>query len=464
MKSKIFSPGILFGMLLAGCAVAPGGSAGKLDGPEFWSWAQKPVMGWNSYDAWGDTVTEEQVLANAQYMKDHLLAHGWNYIVVDFRWYDPNPNGVDGQLNRTRTGAQLAADANGRLLPAPNRFPSAANGAGFKALADRIHAMGLKFGVHMMRGVPRQAVNAATPIADSTFTAADAGNTGDRCPWCPDMFGAQNNAAAQAWYDAEYKLFASWGVDFVKVDDLSQPYHAPEIAMIRRAIDKCGRPIVFSTSPGATDPQYGADVKMNANMWRISGDFWDRWRSLNSQFDLFDKWVKADVAGPGHFPDGDMIPFGRIAIKSANGGRDHRSNFTPDEQKTLMSLWALESSPLMLGANLPDNDAATDALLTNDEVLAIDQDALGRPAQRVAATGGVEVWVKTLASGARAVGLFNRGATTATATFDLASAGLNGKETLRDAWTHAELGVFDGNYSSQVPSHGAVLLVVTPKN
>ncbi|HVU36991.1 MAG TPA: glycoside hydrolase family 27 protein [Opitutales bacterium] len=430
-------------------------------GPKFWSFAKTPPLGWNSYDAWGDTVTEEQTLANAQYLHDHLQAHGWQYIIVDFRWYDPDARGIDSQLNRTRTGAQLAADAYGRLLPAPNRFPSAADGQGFKALADKVHALGLKFGVHMMRGVPRQAVLAKTPIEGSTFTAADAGNPDDKCPWCPDMFGARDNAAAQAWYDAEYRLFAEWGVDFVKVDDLSVPYHQPEIEMIRHAIDRTGRAIVFSTSPGPTKPEYADNLKMNANMWRISGDFWDRWVRLDAQFDLFAAWDATGAAGPGHFPDGDMIPFGRITIRSRNGGTDHRTHFTPDEQVTLLSLWALESSPLMLGMNLPDNDAWTNTILTNDEMLRIDQDPLAQPAQRVAQQDGLEVWVKDLHDGAKAAGLFNRTNATANVTLDWAAAKLSGQQNLRDVWTHKDLGAFENSYSTPVPAHGAVLVKIT---
>jgi alpha-galactosidase len=183
------------------------------------------------------------VLANATYLKDKLLAHGWNYIVIDFRWYDH-------ALNRLRTGAKLATDEFGRMVPAENRFPSSAGGKGFKPLADKLHAMGLKFGFHYMRGMPRQAVQAKTPIADSNFTAADAGNTGNTCGWCPDMYGVRDNAAGQAWYDAMFKLYASWGLDYIKVDDLSNPYRQSEVEMIRRAIDKCGRSIVLSTSAG----------------------------------------------------------------------------------------------------------------------------------------------------------------------------------------------------------------------
>lgn len=342
--------------------------------PGFWRWASKPPMGWNSYDAFGDTVTEDEVMANASYMKDHLLAHGWTYVVIDFRWYDPEPTGDDRNLNQKRAGAHLVSDSFGRVLPAPNRFPSAAGGGGFKPLADKVHAMGLKFGFHMMRGIPRQSVKANSPIEGSSFTAADAGDPGDTCGWCPDMFGVRSNAAGQAWYNSMFRLYAQWGLDFIKVDDLSNPYHKPEIEMIRKAIDNCGRAIVFSTSPGPTDVNMARHIQAQANMWRLSGDFWDTWAKLNAQFDLLASWK--GVAGPGHWPDADMIPLGHIAIRSKCGGVDHLTKLAPDEQMALMSLWAIAPSPLMLGMNLPDNDAWTLSLLTNDEVLAVNQDPL----------------------------------------------------------------------------------------
>ncbi|MGO8697145.1 MAG: NPCBM/NEW2 domain-containing protein [Limisphaerales bacterium] len=371
--------------------------------PTYWAWAATPPMGWNSYDSFGDNVTEAEILANARYQQEHLLAHGWNYVVVDYRWYDPgahdnNPNG--------RAGAQLSADEFGRLLPAPNRFPSAADGKGFKPLADQVHAMGMKFGIHVMRGIPRQAVKANTPIAGSNFRAADAADTNHNCGWCPDMFGVNAaKPAGRAWYDSLLRLYAAWGVDFIKVDDLSSPYYTGEIEAVRGAIDKCGRPIVFSTSPGETPVDSASHVQTNANQWRISGDFWDDWKSLDHNFDLLAAWHGA--AAPGHWPDADMIPLGHIGERSVGGSRTTR--FTRDEQVTMMSLWALAPSPLMLGMDLPQNDAWTLSLLTNDEVLAVNQDALGRQGRRVSQANRLEVWVKDLSGGAKAVGLFNRG-------------------------------------------------------
>jgi len=362
--------------------------------------ASTPPMGWNSYDAFGTSITETEVLANAQYMQKNLRPHGWAYVVIDARWYDSVSSYDDRDFNKERTGAKLFADEFGRLLPAPDRFPS-----GFIKLAEQLHGMGLKFGVHMMRGIPRQAVKAGTRIEGSPFTAADAGDTNNICSWCPDMFGVRDNAAGQAWYDSVFRLAAAWGLDFVKVDDLTNPYSAHEIAMIRRAIDKCGRKIVFSGSAGPVPVAQAEHLKANANMWRISGDFWDRWEDLNKTFDHFAQWQ--GVAGPGHWPDADMIPFGHLGIKNTIAGGDRQTRFTKNEQVTLMTLWALAPSPLMLGANLPDLDGWTLSLLTNDEVLSVNQDPLGKPATRVSQKDGLEIWRKELQDGS-AVGFFNR--------------------------------------------------------
>jgi alpha-galactosidase len=428
--------------------------------PTFGDWAATPPMGWNSYDAFGDTVVEAEVVANARYMKDHLLSSGYKYVIVDFRWYDPDARGNDFRLNQDRAGAKLTADKYGRLQPALNRFPSAVDDRGFKPLADQIHEMGLKFGVHMMRGIPRQSVTAHTPIENTSFTAADAGDTKNICGWCPDMFGVRKNDAGQAWYDAMFRQYADWGLDFVKIDDLSLPYSAGEIEMIRRAIDYCGRPIVFSTSPGPTDPHRAEHIAANANMWRISSDFWDNWEKVEAQFDLLGQWK--GIARPGHWPDADMIPFGRIAIRCVPGGVDHRSHLTFDEQKTLMTLWAIAPSPFMLGGNLPDTDEKTLALLTNQRVLAVNQDSLGRPGERVASfAGGREIWLKSLNDRAVAVGLFNRAAVRQTVYLRSDDVGLTGVYHAIDAWDGRDAGTLNGSgLPFALAPHGAVMLLL----
>ena len=416
-----------------------------------------PPMGWNSYDAFGDSVTEAETLANAEFMRKKLLSYGWNTVVIDFRWYDPVITLDDRQLTKERTGATLTADHYGRLLPAPEKFPSAANGSGFQALAARIHSMGLKFGFHMMRGIPRQAVAAKTPIDGASFTAADAANTNSRCGWCPDMYGVADNAAGQAWYDSYVRLWASWGLDFVKVDDLSEPYSTHEIEMLRKAIDKCGRHIILSTSPGPTPVNQAEHIKLIADMWRISRDFWDVWGSLDRQFDLLDQWK--NVGGPGHWPDADMIPFGHIGIRNTTRAPSRWTRFTPEEQKTLMTLWCMAPSPLMLGMNLPDLDSATLDILTNDEVIAVNQDPLGKPANRIKKNPEkTEIWVKELSDGSKGVGLFNRGEHPSQVMVNLQELGLKSPCTARDHWAKKNLETLKNDYSCTLPPHGSQLL------
>ncbi len=327
----------------------------------FQTWAATPPMGWNSWDCFATTVTEAQTRATADVMAKKLARFGYNIITVDIQWYEPNATGFD-----YRKDAKLEIDPFGRLIPARNKFPSASDSRGFKPVADYVHNLGLKFGLHLMRGIPRQAVANKTPIKGTSYTAADIADTKSTCPWNTDMYGVNMaKPGAQEYYDSVFELFASWGLDFVKVDDLSAPYHRPEIEAIRRAIDRTGRKIILSTSPGPTPVVDGVHVSTHANMWRISGDFWDEWPQLFAQFDRLRDWTP--FRGPGHFPDADMLPLGTLQMGK------NQTRFTPDEQVTLLSLWSIARSPLILGADLTKLDDATLALITNDEVIAVDQ-------------------------------------------------------------------------------------------
>ncbi len=338
---------------------------GHLHAQDFGKWAETPPMGWNSWDCFGSTVNEREVRANAAYMSAHLKKYGWKYIVVDIRWYVENP----GSNGYNEKDPIIDMDKYGRLMPAVNRFPSSADGKGFKPLADYIHSLGLKFGIHIMRGIPKLAVEGNTPILGTTETARDIYSKKGLCNWLNDMYTVDaSKPGAQQYYNSLFKLYASWGVDLVKVDDISNPYHKREIEMIRKAIDACGRPIVLSLSPGPTPLADAENVSTHANMWRIMNDFWDNWPQLYDHFSLFEKWIP--YMSPGHWPDGDILPLGRIAIRGQYGdGRMTR--LTRNEQFTLMSLFLICRSPLMFGGNLPDNDKFTLGLITNREALAV---------------------------------------------------------------------------------------------
>lgn len=417
--------------------------------------ALTPPLGWNSYDCFGDNVVEAEVLANARYLAAQMQPVGWDTVVVDYCWSDP---GAHDNNRNARTNAPLVMDNFGRLLPAPNRFPSATNGLGFKPLADAVHALGLKFGIHVMRGIPRNAVAANLPIADSTFTAAEAADTNSQCTWCPDMFGVNSNAAGAAWYAASARLWAAWGVDYIKVDDLSRPYHIAEVEMIRQVIDRSGRAMVFSTSPGETPVAEAAHISAHANLWRVSDDFWDNWKYLDHAFNLAARWQ--GVGGPGHWPDADMLPVGHLSVSHRSVGKDRFTRFTHAEQLTLLSFWSLLPSPLMVGAQLPDNDAWTLALLTNPEVIAVNQDALGRPAQRLTnILAAAEIWTKPLADKSLAVGIFNRSSATVPVNLVWKNLGRRAQPAVRDLWLRQDVSRAK-KFVTEIPAHSCLLLKV----
>lgn len=333
-------------------------------GQQFKQWATTPPMGWNSWDCYGPTVVEDEVKANANYMAEHLKDYGWEYIVVDIRWYVAN----DKAGGYNQTDAQYTLDEWGRYTPAVNRFPSAADGTGFKHLADYVHSKGLKFGIHLMRGLPILAAKQKLPVKGTDSITCDMiCNNDSACIWLYDNYKVDcTKEGAQEYYNSCFEMYADWGVDFVKIDDLSNPYHTGEIEMIRKAIDRTGRPIVLSLSPGETHISKADHVKEHANMWRTVDDFWDNWDMLQYQFKVCAKW--APYIAPGTWPDADMLPLGKICIRGERG--DERwTKFTRDEQYMLMNLWTIFKSPLMFGGDLPQNDEFTNSLLTNRDVL-----------------------------------------------------------------------------------------------
>ncbi|NWK55630.1 glycoside hydrolase family 27 protein [Verrucomicrobiaceae bacterium N1E253] len=426
----------------------------------FHAWASTPPMGWNSWDCYGPTVTEDEVKANADYMAKHLKDTGWEYIVVDIRWYVENTKA--GGYNRNNP--QYVMDQYGRLQPATNRFPSSAGGKGFKPLADYVHSKGLKFGIHLMRGIPIAAVKKNTPILGSTAKAADVHSQEKMCRWLKDMYKVEaGREGSQEYYDSIFKMYAEWGVDYVKVDDLSFPYHKDEIEMIRKAIDKTGRRIVFSTSPGKSPLSEAEHLKGHANLWRMSGDLWDNWKSVEHSFALCRSWSKH--VGTGHWPDADMLPLGRLSIRGERG-RDRMSKLSKDEQITLMTLWSIFRSPLMFGGDLPSNDEFTLSLLNNKEVMAVNQASTGN--REILNKDGLSIWVADVPhSKEKYVALFNvhspNGEKPVNMTLNFKDIGLVGTCKVRDLWTSKDLGDAEESYSVIVPKHGSKLYKVTPK-
>lgn len=424
--------------------------------------AATPPMGWNSWDGYGTTVTESQVKANAKFMAAHLKSFGWKYVVVDMEWFVTNPT-AEGN---SRT-SQYSLDANGRYTPAVNRFPSSTNGAGFKPLGDSLHAMGLQFGIHILRGVPRQAVVNQLPIQGSPYTAADAADTSDTCPWNPDNFGIRaSHPAAQLYYDSIARLYASWGVDLIKVDCVSShPYLPDDIRMLRAALDKTGRLIVLSLSPGPAPVEKLDEMRQHAQMWRISNDIWDIWhneadypKGLGDQFAYMAAW--AGRGEPGHWPDADMLPLGRLG-PAPGWGVPRNTRLSHHEQRTLMTLWVIFPSPLMVGGDLSVADAWTLSLLTNPEVIAVDQQS--RENQPVITTKDVIVWTAKSSIGEdRYIALFNVSESLRTLHYSWKELGLPGASyQVRDLWEHRNAGPVQ-SVEVKLPPHASVLYRLTP--
>jgi len=414
--------------------------------------APTPPMGWNSWNSFGPTITEAQALENADIMVAKLLPFGYNVFTVDIQWYEPNANSYE-----YRKDAELTMDQYGRLQPAPNRFPSAANGAGFKKLADQIHARGMKFGIHLMRGIPRQAVRLNTPILGTKLRAQDIADTKAICEWNGDMYGVDmTKPGAQEYYNSVFKQYAEWGVDFVKMDDMSRPYERnwPEVEAAHKAIAASGRPIVLSLSPGEMDLRWANHVPHYAQMWRISDDFWDEWRLLNDQFQRLENWNP--VMGANSWPDADMLPLGRLAL----GARD--TKFTPDEQQTLMSLWSIARSPLIMGGDLRHLDAKTLALLTNPEVLAVNQRSRDNHPHR--ADAGTRIWSARSADkrNLQYLALFNTSDAPTEIVFDLSRLDLGNRSVaVRDLWARHDQPAVRGALRITLAPHASSLFALS---
>jgi alpha-galactosidase len=420
--------------------------------------APTPPMGWNSWDSYGLTITEAQFRANVEVLAKRLKPAGYVNAVVDEGWYLSNPEEA-----RTPEKLQYRMDANGRYEPAVNRFASAAGDAGFKPVADYVHEQGLKFGIHIIRGISKQAVASNLPVADSAFHAADVADTSDKCPWNPDNFGVKDNAAGQAWYDSLMKQYAGWGVDYIKVDCIaSHPYKGDEIQMIHRAIAKTGRPIVLSLSPGPAPLDKAAEVAENAQVWRISDDVWDRWerpasehfpQGVKNQFAVIASWVPHVKAG--NWPDADMLPLGRLGPVPGEG-KPRETKLTHDEQRTLVTLWSIARSPLIIGANLTELDDWTAGLLTNAAVVAMDQ--RGHDQKVASEDEELVAWVSKGDGGREYLALFNLGDAAARVAVPLARYGFTAdKYAAKDVWEGKDLGKVS-EATGMVAAHGVLLL------
>lgn len=440
----------LITLLMAGAAYAqPASKGGRA------LLAGTPPMGWNSWDSYAITINESQFKANADWEAAHLKKYGWQYAVIDMEWFVKNPTVGNSKQY------QYSMDRYGRYTPPASRFPSAAGNVGFKPLADYVHSLGLKFGIHILQGIPREAVAKNLPIEGSRFRAGDAANTSGTCRWDSDNYDLKDNPAGRAYYDSIARLYASWGVDFVKIDCIaSGPYKGAEIRMFSDALRKTGRPIVLSLSPGPAPIDKVDELRKYAQMWRISNDVWDVWTTpkkfpegLKDQFPLAAAW--APLSEPGHWPDADMLPLGYLGPLPGYG-KPRETRFTHNEERTFLTLWSMFRSPLMMGGNLTRMDAWTTSLLTNPEVIAVDQHSTGNHA--AITTQNAVVWAaKATSAPGYYVAAFNLADSPQTLQFSWAGLGLpSGAYRLRDLWEHRDVGV-QNTVSVRLPAHASVL-------
>lgn len=410
--------------------------------------APQPPMGWNSYDYYNTMVNEQQVRANAQFMAEHLKEFGWEYVVIDIQWSDPDAGKRNGEGIQYIPFSRFCIDEYSRQIPAPNRFPSSEGGKGFKPLADYIHSLGLKFGIHIIRGVPRFAAHDHLPIKthDGTKVTADmVANPYSVSRWNPDMYGVDaNRPYAQDYYDSVFELYASWGVDFVKVDDICNtnmyphaPYSAEkEIEMMAKAIEASGRSMVLSLSPGPAVIEKAHHYETFANMWRITDDFWDDWKLLKAMFERCEVWQKH--TGDGNWPDCDMLPMNRLGWGWAAPGtpeekRGWYSKFTKEETRTMITLWSVFRAPLMIGTDLPQLDEFNLSLLTNPEIIEMDKCPNQAEQFNTSSSDDIVVWRNFTNDGHAYYTYFNLSEETQSIT-------INADSNIRDLWERKDLG------------------------
>jgi alpha-galactosidase len=390
--------------------------------------ALTPPMGWNSWNCWAGSVDQEKMLRSARALAASGLAeHGWVYVNIDDSWQGK------------RAGPLHAIQPNAR-------FPD------IKALCDEIHALGLKAGIY------------STPWTTSYACYVGGSSNNPDGSWSRPVISKEEkrrivNKNIMPWaigryhfMDADAKQWAQWGFDYLKYD--WNPIEPPDVEEMSLALRYCGRDIVYSLSNSAPF-EHAADYARLANCWRTSGDIRDTWASMTHNGFNEDPWMP--YADPGHWNDPDMLVVGQVGW-----GHPHASRLTPDEQYTHISLWCLLSAPLLLGCDMEKLDPFTIGLLTNDEVLALDQDELGEQATRVAERGSIDTYAKPLADGSWAVGLFNRGETPIVATVAWSELGLSGSRAVRDLWRQRDVGVFPQRFSAEVAPHGVALIQLTP--
>lgn len=420
--------------------------------------ALKPPMGWNSWDCFGWAVTEAEVRANAEYMAKHLKHLGYEYIVIDQGWFaDSIASDFEAFVHETiPVKPHYTLDESGRLWPDPVKYPSARKGSGLKPLADYVHSLGLKFGVHLLRGIPWQAAERHLKIKGTNIDAATISQPDKGCEWYDGFSGVDmSKAGGQEYYNSVFKLFAEWGIDFVKVDDL---VNVPEFEGISKALRSCGRPMFLSVVPDNIPIDM---LKKGSHMAiRTESDFWDVWEMLKKVFPVANKAAIEKGNEPGYWSDLDMLPIGKIGIRISYKGPDPRiSNFTKDELYTLLSLRYIVRTPLIIGGNLPETDPTTLELLTNSEALEVDRNSTNN--RQIKFKNAVIIWAADIpASEDKYLAFFNQWESKVPVNIKVTwkQLGLDGKSyKVRDLWAKKDLGTYTDGFSAPIRAHGAGL-------
>jgi len=413
-------------------------------------------LGWNSWDCYGAAVNEDTVRKNADFMAKHLKKYGWEYIVVDIQWYEPSASS-----HEYNNFTKLCMDEYSRLIPAENRFPSSAGGKGFTELAAYVHSLGLKFGIHIMRGIPRQAVHSNTKIKGTERTARDIAKMSSICEWNTDMYGVDpSKEGAKEYYESIFELYASWGVDFIKCDDIARelPHEETELILLSSSLRNCGRDMVLSLSPGPALLEKAELYKQVSNMWRITDDFWDDWDALYNMFSRAEQWCTH--TGAGHWPDADMLPIG--PIRQDYDKADH-TKFTKDEQITMLTLWSIFRSPLMIGGEMTGFDDFTMSLITNEEILKMHKNSRHSHQVWRKEFDGTEhiLWASASSEGGLYIAVFNTGNNNSNINISLSDVEIYNNADVLELWSGEKLSD-TSTINVKLNKHGTKAYYITP--
>ncbi|MDR6879523.1 hypothetical protein J2X61_001270 [Bacillus sp. 3255] len=430
-----------------------------------------PPMGWNSFDCYGCAASEEVLFDNLEVMAKRLKSAGYEYFVVDNGWFAEYEIAPGYSFPTAKHASDVRIDEYGRYLPSHCYFPN-----GLQPLIERAHELGLKFGLHIMRGISRKAVEQNLPIYGTPYRAADIANTADTCVWCHYNYGIDmDKPGAQPFYNAWIGQLAEWGVDFIKADDITG--FPREIEAIVKAIEQSGRDIVLSLSPGGQTILERMDTYSTANMLRTTKDVWDNQRDIDR---AFDKWLEFnDVRKEGFWLDMDMIPFGHLSVwrpevkqqdvdstKShqeelfSGKGSERMSGLNRSQKLTFITMRALAASPLFMGGALPTTDEFSFALLTNPDMIACNQN--GVMGKRVYHKEGIEVW-SALKKGSLTegwLGVFNRTGELRSVEITLQELSLLQASVyqLRNLWEEPAMNYDGAQIETQIDANGVLFL------